>query len=257
MLKPLGMKAYGSIPHLPESRIGPGDHHVHPGQAAIATRKTRDRHDIVLVQEKLDGSCVAVALLDGVLIPMTRSGWPALTSPYVQHQYFAQWVYTEEESFRAVLREGERICGEWLAQVHSTRYHIGSLGPFVAFDIIYGMTRLPYEQFLERINGYFSLPHVLFQGRGACRVSYALDILGTYGYHGAIDVVEGCVWRVERKGVVDFLCKYVRPGKIDGCYLPDVTGGEPEWNWHPSGLVTSGDIVWAQREAQRLGLPRS
>lgn len=29
MRKPLRGKAYGSIPHLHESRIGPGAHHVH------------------------------------------------------------------------------------------------------------------------------------------------------------------------------------------------------------------------------------
>ena len=33
--KPLGRKAYGSIPHLPGSRIGPGDHHCHEGQRRI------------------------------------------------------------------------------------------------------------------------------------------------------------------------------------------------------------------------------
>lgn len=33
--KPLGHKAYGSIPHLPTSRLGPGDHHVTEGQARI------------------------------------------------------------------------------------------------------------------------------------------------------------------------------------------------------------------------------
>ena len=43
--KPLGGKAYGSIPHLIGSRVGPGDHHCHEGQARIATEKVRDKHD--------------------------------------------------------------------------------------------------------------------------------------------------------------------------------------------------------------------
>lgn len=33
------------------------------------------------------------------------------------------------------------------------------------------------------------------------------------------DKIEGAVWRVERKGVVDFLAKYVRHGKVDGKYI--------------------------------------
>ena len=50
--KPLGQKAYGSIPHLPGSRLGVGDHHVTHGQAKIATEKPRDKHDFIIVQEK-------------------------------------------------------------------------------------------------------------------------------------------------------------------------------------------------------------
>lgn len=47
--KPLGRKNYGSIPHLPCSRMGPADHACHPGQQTIATEKARDRHDIIIV----------------------------------------------------------------------------------------------------------------------------------------------------------------------------------------------------------------
>jgi len=58
-----------------------------------------------------------------------------------------------------------------------------------------------------------------------------MERLGTYGFHGALDPVEGAVWRVERKGVIDFLVKYVRPDKIDGDFLPEISGKEPVWNW--------------------------
>ena len=51
--------------------------------------------------------------------------------------------------------------------------------------------------------------------------------------HGAIDPVEGFVMKVERKGKVDFLAKYVRPDKIDGLYLPEISGKDPVWNWKP------------------------
>lgn len=66
----------------------------------------------------------------------------------------------------------------------------------------------------------------------------AMDDLEDLGRaYGATDPVEGCVWRVERRGVVDFLTKYVRPDKIDGSYLPKeidgVMHGEPIWNWRP------------------------
>jgi len=63
--KPLGIKSYGSIAHLPGSRIGIGDHKCHDGQMRIATEKARDRHDRIIVQEKLDGSNVGIARLNG------------------------------------------------------------------------------------------------------------------------------------------------------------------------------------------------
>ena len=50
--KPLGIKNYGHIRHLPGSRMGPGDHHCDNGQARIATEALRDRHDLVIVLEK-------------------------------------------------------------------------------------------------------------------------------------------------------------------------------------------------------------
>jgi hypothetical protein len=75
--KPLGIKNYGSIAHLPNSRMGEGNHKCHEGQARIATLKTRDKHDRVIVQEKLDGSNVGVALVNGVLCPLGRSGYLA------------------------------------------------------------------------------------------------------------------------------------------------------------------------------------
>ena len=53
--------------------------------------------------------------------------------------------------------------------------------------------------------------------------------------HGALDPIEGAGkggWRVEREGTVDFLAKYVRAGKVDGAYLPEISGREV-WNWRP------------------------
>jgi hypothetical protein len=48
--------------------------------------------------------------------------------------------------------------------------------------------------------------------------------------HGAVDPVEGAIWRVERKGEVDFLTKYVRHDKEDGKYFPENNNGITTWN---------------------------
>jgi hypothetical protein len=56
-------------------------------------------------------------------------------------------------------------------------------------------------------------------------VAKAMEMLCERGFYGAPDPVEGAVWRVERKGKVDFLGKFVRPDKKDGCCLPEIGGG--------------------------------
>src|SRR5438552_2604172 len=97
--KPMGRKAYGHICHLPGSRMGPGDHKLNEGQARILTEKTRDRHDVIIVQEKLDGSNVAVARVGRVLMPLIRAGYPAISSKYEQHRLFAAWVFARLDQF--------------------------------------------------------------------------------------------------------------------------------------------------------------
>lgn len=237
-IKPIGRKAYGHIPHLPGSRMGPGDHRIHRGQATIATLKVRDRHDEVIVQEKLDGSNVSVALESGAIIPLQRKGYAAISSPYEQHRLFAAWVFENEHRFRAVLAEGDRLCGEWLAQAHGTRYALPH-EPFVAFDLMRGAVRAPFDTSLRSFMavadmGGFVVPRLIHRG-GAFAIGHALEEIRVSG-HGAIDPVEGAVWRVERRGVFDFICKYVRPDKKDGRYLPGCDGSESSvevWNWRP------------------------
>lgn len=227
--KPLGRKAYGSIGHLPDSRLGPGDHAVHEGQGDICTVKTRDKHDRVIVQEKLDGSCTAVAMIGGELYALGRAGWPAWSSPYEQHKMFAGWVHDNDSRFRAVLKDGERLVGEWLAQVHGTHYHLSGRDPWATFDLMRDASRTPVDEFYDRVLGHFCTPNVLHSG-SALPVADAMELHESLP-HWPCDQPEGVVYRVERKGVVDFLAKWVRPDKVDGKYLPEVSGKAALWNW--------------------------
>lgn len=231
-VKPLGAKAYGHIPHLPGSRMGPGDHHCHDGQSVICTVKKRDRHDDITVTVKLDGSCVAVARIDGVIIPLGRSGYPAQTSRYEQHQLFFQWVIERQQRFLELLEDGERVCGEWLAQAHGTRYELKH-EPFCPFDLFRDGKRIPYAELTQRTSALgFTMPSLLVghQQREPVSIQQAMAEVDARR-HGEIDAPEGAVWRVERRGEFDFIAKYVRPDKIDGCYLPEVSGNPAVWNW--------------------------
>lgn len=229
VIKPLGIKAYGSIPHLPGSRLGPADHCCSEGQARIATIKTRDRHDTVIVQEKLDGSCCAMANVGGEIIALGRAGYPAASSEYPVHHVFAAWAKENEARFAKLLAPGERLVGEFLAQAVGTRYELFH-EPFVAFDLMMGMERLSYRAFFVRVYpAGFDIPRLIAWQSEAFPLEKALEAVETSG-HGAVDPVEGVIYRVERKGIVDFLCKYVRHDKEDGKYFPEKTGGETIWN---------------------------
>jgi hypothetical protein len=232
-VKPLGRKNYGSIGHLPNSRMGPADHSVHEGQGRICTIKARDKHDVIIVTEKLDGSNVGIARVGDAILALGRAGYPAQSSKYEQHQLFAHWVREREDLFMRMLEPGERLVGEWMAQAHGTRYTL-PLGPFAAFDIMVEDQRAPYADVVHRCLEFrIPLPMLIHIG-GPLSVEDAMEVHGKGG-HGA-DEPEGVVYRVERKREFDFMAKWVRPDKVDGKYLPEVEGAltdKPIWNWRP------------------------
>jgi hypothetical protein len=207
--------------------------------------KPRDRHDRIIVQEKLEGSCCAVCKVTGQILSLVRAGYRAQSSKYEQHHLFAVWVWENYDRFDALLDEGERLVGEWLAQAHGTRHDLQH-EPFVAFDLMRGYQRAPFAEFTERVQRNFVVPHLLHDG-GPCSIERVQELLAGGGGHGALDGPEGAVWRVERRGKVDFLVKWVRPDKVDGRYLPEVSGQQEVWNWRKVQGIVRREISTMQK----------
>ena len=232
--KPQGCSGYGSIGHLPGSKLGPTDSKIPEGQAAIATVKTRDRHDVVIVQEKTDGSGTGVARVDNEIYPLTRAGFLASTSQYEHHQRFAEWAYENKNKFLKLLKNGETARGECLLATHGIRYKLKH-EPFVLFDITVKKERVCYDELLVRASSDFVLPSTVHVG-GALSVEDAMSRIHvkqadeTYGGHGAIDLPEGAIYRVERKQRLLFITKYVRSDFEPGKYLSEMTGQGTVWN---------------------------
>jgi len=248
-LKPLNRKAYGSIPHLPGSRLGLGDHSVNAGQERICLVKPKEPETTIIVQEKLDGSCVSVAKIDGICVPLIRAGYKAVGSKYKQHKIFDIWAMRNIDRFSAVLNEGERIIGEWILQAHGTRYKAPH-EPFVAFDIIKPFTeynslgvlynseeRLKYDDFINRLGDSFVTPRLIHKSDQSFPLQKIQESIRDASRHGAIDEIEGVVFRIESPKKVLFLAKWVRPDKIDGCFLPEVTGQEAVWNYEIDSII--------------------
>ena len=232
-MKPLNRKNYGSIPHLSSSKLGAGDHFVNHGQERILTQKKRDRHDEVFVFEKYDGSNVGIGKINNRIFALTRSGYLAVTSPYKQHHMFANWVSENEVTWSHMLNNGERITGEWLAQAHGIKYDIDNrLQPIVFFDHFNVKNERSCYDVLDTFYKEYQiqLPRLLHRGT-AKPVSELLFELNkkTYGITPEGNP-EGMIYRVERKGKVDFLAKWVRSDFEAGKYIINKEDSELIWN---------------------------
>ena len=226
-MKPLGKKNYGSIPHLSNSKLGPGDHFVNHGQERILTEKKRDRHDEIFAFEKYDGSNVGIAKKNGQIFALTRSGYTAESSPYKQHHLFRYYVHEYEYLFDAILEEDERLCGEWMLQTHGLKYSLKTY-PIVFFDWFDSdNNRKTYDELAKT---QLQLPRLLHRG-DAVSVNKLLPKLnvGTDEIK-SLGMPEGIVYRVERKGNVDFLAKWVRSDFESGKYIIDKNETDLIWN---------------------------
>jgi hypothetical protein len=231
MNKPLGIKAYGSIPHLPGSRLGPGDRTINEGQARICLEKCHPDYQVE-VQVKLDGTCVSVARIDGKLVCLNRKGYDIDTSDNVNHWLFQDWVDENQRLF-SDLKEGERYVGEWLAQAHGTKYRLSQapngLPPFVVFDKMIGHERLDFW--------WLASPPIQLHAKPLSTSEAWWRAVKWHHTLAQPGLPEGVIYRVTKRGKFCFIAKWVRPDFEPGC----LTKTDPsEWIWN-----------YAERRAKR------
>ena len=229
-MKPLGHKAYGSIPHLPSIKRGPGDHGLEEEQAALLTGARTLPGLEVYVQEKLDGSCMSVAKIGGMIVALGRAGYLAESAPFEHCQLFAPWVAARAARFDALLSEGERVVGEWMLMATAIRYWIPEPDAlFVAFDIMRGHERATPREVESRCAQL---------GLRSSRIVYGGAVEPEDVYHmvrirptfAAEAEPEGLIYRAVRDGKVSFLGKWTRGDFDPGRYLgQDVYNYPPQW----------------------------
>lgn len=241
--RPLGIKAYGRIPHLPGRARTATDHVVSVGEAARLVHRPWPG-DQLWVHEKLDGTNLSVARVGDDLLALTRAGHRGQESRRPQAQLFAAWVEHHSERFLDLLAPGERLVGEWLLFAHGTRYQLEH-EPFVVFDLMRGRVRSPWLEVRRRIGSVLPTPAV--HATGPADPEQLVQALGGGG-HGALDPVEGLVYRTEREGRVDRVAKWVRLEYRAGHYF------EAEEATLPQGLRSEDAELFGQL-CRGLGLP--
>ncbi len=231
--KILSTKAYMSILHMPGSRLGESEKTIDQHRFKLLTESQQHSTDTIIVQEKLDGSCVCAYRKGNEIFALGRAVDLANESPNESRRLWAEWVEINKSRFLQLLENGERACGEWLAMAHGTRYELLH-EPFVLFDIFDRKNQaMSLQRMKERAFGQeFILPKILHCG-APIKLDEALIKLNNNGHHGALDRAEGLIWRLERNDKVLFRAKYVDKNKVDGCYLTEVTGNPIVWNWRP------------------------
>lgn len=226
--KILPYKTYNKIGHLSKSRLGPGDHFIDITAENLLTKQLANNQQLVIVQEKLDGSNVSVVRYNGRLYALGRSGYDCSESNQEQHRMFHRWVMSRDCNFSQLLpKEGDRVVGEWLALAHGTKYNLCH-DPFVPFDLFSGEKQLNFLEFFNRVakNGFIT-PFVLHIG-GSCSIQRGIKLLNSLSYHGA-ENPEGLIYRLEESGKPKLIAKYVKPDKVDAKYI---TEGQEIWNYH-------------------------
>ncbi len=148
-----------------------------------------------------------------------------------------------------VLTPGQRIIGDWLGQAHGTRYDIEEPHEaFVVFDLMEGQTRQPWSVVVEAaIHLPVSLP-------GYLRTHEPMEPVAAFETLIAHHIIpmtppeqpEGVVFRLERRGKVEFLAKWVRPDFVPGVHLSEISGEPDVWNFRfMDWLQASYDPQWA------------
>ena len=213
-MKPLGVKNYGSTPHLQHSKLGKHDKFITHGQHDIIFKKPR-KGDLLIVTEKYDGSNAGVARINGILVAITRSGHLAKESDFEHYREFARWVDAFQNMF-FFLKEGWRVAGEWMFKQISLSYEIqGQQNVFIAFDIFNDSNK----RVLPDVPLFFPTARVLYEGTDSPNHNRLLATLRVGSYFAYTPKPEGYVVQVWNNGSFDFQAKWVREDFEAGVYL--------------------------------------
>lgn len=196
-------------PHLPGSRGGDDDIVLEHSEAIDILREE------VVVEEKLDGSNLAISWVDGHLVARNRRKFlhkGNLPKNPSGKQFLPMWNYMDRHRQGLRSLEGMAVYGEWLWMAHGIHYsRLPSY--FIAFDLFDpGRGFLPFEESRQRLQeAGFETPPLIHLGKidSYEQIVHWSNDISSY----AFSPMEGLYFRMDNRRF-----KYVReefePGKF-------------------------------------------
>jgi hypothetical protein len=112
--------------------------------------------------------------------------------------------------------------------------------PFIAFDYFQNLERITASDLTNYLRPVgFTTPRIIAIGWEPRPIEPMLRRLNVKTRHPVISngLPEGLIYRVERKGKLDFIAKFVRKDFEPGIFLPELNGtGAEIWNFNPEFL---------------------
>lgn len=205
-------RSYGSIFHLPGSKmVDKRDKMANDEVIYYFTKRRKKPTDLVIITEKVDGMNCSVLKRNDLLYPLVRKGYDVRTNRNEWIRNFARFVEDNYTRFMDLLKEDERLCGEWMLKTHTLDYNLKT-EPFIVFDLIQGTgddsKRERYLNFLNRVTLRGFVPAGLIHIGEAMSQKTAYRLCGN-GYHGVVGKPEGVVYRYEDENGYVCSAKYV------------------------------------------------
>jgi hypothetical protein len=220
-------KNFGHIGHLKGSKlIEDSDKLLGEYEQSKYIVCKRDKNDLVIITEKIDGMNAGVVKKNGMLYPINRKGYDVRIMGLVQKELeilgieWARWVDENYSLYDSILDEGERLVFENCIMQHTLRYKFKGEPVFLLTKYKSNNKRLNYNTLTDlAVKNNIQQPPLLNIGVAVppqiILEQYPKGCLGVQG------MIEGIVYSYEHNGEQESYAKYVS-NEIMGTMKPKV-----------------------------------
>ena len=208
-------KNFGRIKHLSNSNMTDKlDSLLSPEEQKKYTECKRDKNDIVIITEKIDGMNAGVIKKDGYLYPINKKGYDSriMGSQFKELSVigngWASWVDIHYALLDLIVKEGERLVFEYAEWQHTLEYIFKCEPVFLLAKYNSDNKRINYSELINLAQKYDIVQPPLLNYGAAVPPEI---IISQYpkGLAGAKRAMEGIVYNYEHEGIHESCAKFV------------------------------------------------